>query len=91
MRFLHERTTSVLNPTHLRTFLAVKKHLSYTQAAEEVYLSQPAVTRQVQQLQRDLGVSLFEFIGKTLHLTDAGATLAREAETLLARMEMVAE
>lgn len=82
---------STLNPAHLRTFLAARKHLNYTRAAEEVFLSQPAVSRQIQQLEQDLGASLFEQIGKTLHLTDAGDALAREAEVLLARMERIAE
>lgn len=81
----------MMNPTHLRTFLAVRRHLSYTRAAEDVFLSQPAVSRQIQQLELDLGVSLFEQIGKSLHLTDAGSALAQEAELLLARMERIAE
>ena len=82
---------ATLNPSHLRTFLAVKKHLSFTRAAEDVYLSQPAVSRQIQQLERDLGVSLFEQIGKSLHVTDAGTTLAQEAERLLASLDRVTE
>ncbi len=81
----------VMNPTHLRTFLAVRHHLSYTRAAEAVFLSQPAVSRQIQQLERDLGVSLFEQLGRTLHLTDAGRALAQEAESVLARLERVSE
>ena len=72
-----------MNPIHLRTFLAVRKHLNYTRAAEEVFLSQPAVSRQIRQLERELGVPLFEQLGKSLHLTDAGRTLAREAERAL--------
>ncbi len=80
-----------MNPRHLRTFLAVRKHLNYTRAAEEVFLSQPAVSRQMRQLEGDLGVSLFEQIGKSLHLTDAGRTLAPEAEKLLGAMERATE
>ena len=80
-----------MNPHHLRTFLAVRRHLNYTRAAEEVFLTQPAVSRQVRQLEEKLGVRLFEQIGKTLHLTDAGETLAVEAEKLLGAMERTAE
>src|SRR3990172_7484372 len=80
-----------MNPNHLRTFLAVRKHRNYTRAAEEVFLSQPAVSRQVRQLEEKLGVRLFEQIGKTLHPTDAGETLAVEAEKLLGAMERTAE
>jgi len=80
-----------MNPNHLRTFLAVRRHLNYTRAAEEVFLTQPAVSRQVRQLEEELGVRLFEQIGKSLHLTDAGETLAVEAERLLGAMERTAE
>lgn len=80
-----------MNPHHLRTFLAVRRHRNYTRAAEEVFLTQPAVSRQVRQLEEELGVRLFEQIGKSLHLTDAGETLAVEAEKLLGAMERTAE
>jgi len=80
-----------MDPDHLRTFLAVQKHLSYTEAGKEVYLSQPAVWRQIRKLEADLGVPLFERLGKNLSLTDAGRTLAAEAEKLLGSIERVAE
>jgi DNA-binding transcriptional LysR family regulator len=80
-----------MNPNHLRTFLAVRKHLNYTRAGEEVFLSQPAASRQIHQLEEELGVSLFEQIGKCLYLTDAGRTLAGEAEKILGAMERAAE
>ncbi len=80
-----------MNPVHLRTFLTVLKHLNYTRAAEELFLSQPAVSRQIRQLERNLGLRLFEQIGKTLSLTDAGRTLADEAGQLLGSLERVAE
>ncbi|HEY4761946.1 MAG TPA: LysR substrate-binding domain-containing protein [Thermoguttaceae bacterium] len=80
-----------MNPVHLQTFLAVQKHLNYTRGAKELLLSQPAVSRQIHQLERELGLPLFEQIGKSLHLTDAGRTLAREAEQLLGSLERVAE
>lgn len=81
----------LMNPVHLRTFLTVRKHRNYTRAAEELYLSQPAVSRQVRQLEQELGIPLFEQIGKSLHLTDAGKTLSREAEKILGAMERAGE
>lgn len=87
---MHDPKT-LMNPAHLKTFLAVAKHLSYTRAGEEIHLSQPAVSRHIRQLERELGVALFEQIGKSLHLTDAGRTLAVEAETFLGTMERAAE
>lgn len=80
-----------MNPHLLRTFLAVRKHRSYTRAAEEVFLTQPAVSRQMRQLEETLGVRLFEQIGKSLQLTDAGETLSVEAEKLLGAMERSVE
>jgi len=80
-----------MNPYHLRSFLAVRKHLNYTRAAEELFLSQPAVSRQIRQLEVELGVKLIEQIGKSLHLSEAGSTLAAEAEKLLGAMERATE
>ncbi len=80
-----------MNPVHLQTFLAVRKHRNYTRAAEELYISQPAASRRIRELERELGVRLFEQLGKALHLTGAGETLAAEAERLLGAMERAAE
>jgi DNA-binding transcriptional LysR family regulator len=80
-----------MNLDLLSTFLAVQKHLSYTEAGKEVFLSQPAVWRQIRKLEADLHVPLFERIGKSLALTDAGRTLAAEAEMLLGNVDRVVE
>ncbi len=80
-----------MNPTHLHAFLAVQRHMNYTRAAEELHLSQPAVSRQVKQLEETLGVSLFEQLGKALHLTDAGRAFVGEAERVLGVLERAAE
>lgn len=56
----------------LRVFEAVARHRSYTQAAQELHLSQPAVSMQVRQLEDHAGLPLFEQIGKKLYLTEAG-------------------
>ena len=80
-----------MNPEHLATFLAVCEHMNFTRAAEARFLSQPAVSRHVQALNAELGVRLFEQVGRTLQLTDAGRTLAPLAAELLGNMERVAE
>jgi DNA-binding transcriptional LysR family regulator len=82
---------AAVQPDHLRTFLAAHRSRNYTRAGEEVFLSQSAVTRQVQALQRELGVRLFEQIGKRLHPTVAGDALAREAVGLLGAIERATE
>jgi DNA-binding transcriptional LysR family regulator len=69
----------------LRYFLAVAHHLNFGRAAGELLLAQPALSRAIQALEADLGVELFERDHHKVALTTAGAALAREAETLLAR------
>ena len=56
----------------LRVFEAVARHLSYTRASQELHLSQPAVSMQVRQLEEDVGMPLFEKLGKRTELTEAG-------------------
>jgi len=56
----------------LRTFAAVAKRLSFTRAAAELGYVQSAVTAQVKALERELGVSLFDRLGRRVVLTDAG-------------------
>ena len=56
-------------------FEAVAQHLSYTRAAEMLYLSQPAVSMQIKQLESEVELALFERMGKRLFLTEAGKEL----------------
>jgi DNA-binding transcriptional LysR family regulator len=75
----------------LQIFTAVAQNLSYTRAAEELHLTQPAVFAQVKQLEEGVGMPLLERIGRQIHLTNAGReVLATCRETLdaLERMEM---
>ena len=61
----------------MRVFEAVARHLSYTRAAEELFLTQPAVSMQIKQLEENVGLPLFEQLGKRLFLTDAGEEMLR--------------
>jgi DNA-binding transcriptional LysR family regulator len=61
----------------LRIWSLVAEHLSFSRAARELHLTQPAISIQVKQLQESAGVALFEQIGKKMHLTEAGKELAR--------------
>lgn len=56
----------------LHIFDAVARHLSYTRAAAEMCLTQPAVSMQIKQLEENLGISLLEQVGKRIFLTEAG-------------------
>lgn len=72
-----------LSLQQLRVFLTVARRLSFTRAAEELFLTQPAVSVQVQKLERVVGQRLFEHLGKRVRLTPAGELLCRYAERLL--------
>jgi len=66
----------------LRIWSLVAEHLSFSKAARELHLTQPAISIQVKQLQESAGVPLFELIGKKIHLTEAGRELARYAASM---------
>ena len=59
----------------LNVFEAVARQLSYTRAAETLHLSQPAVSMQIRQLEDEIGLELFEKLGKKIQLTEAGTEL----------------
>jgi len=67
----------------LQAFTAVAEHNSFSEAAEQLYLTQPAVSKRVAQLEGDLGVSLFDRIGRKVSLTEAGRALLPRARRLL--------
>ena len=68
----------------LRVFRAVARHLNFRLAAEEVLLTQPAVTQQIKALESEFGVALFERAGGHVKLTQAGEALLPYAERLAA-------
>ncbi|MCC7368345.1 MAG: LysR family transcriptional regulator [Chloroflexi bacterium] len=68
----------------LRTFLAVARRRSFTRAAEELHLTQPAVSAHIRKLERALGGPLFEQIGRRVSLTPVGQVMSHYAEQVLA-------
>jgi len=84
----------------LKVFEAVARHLNFSRAADELHLTQPAVSTQVKQLAAHAGLPLFEQLGKKTYLTPAGVELLghgraiieqfREAEAAMARLKGVA-
>ncbi|WP_040053741.1 LysR family transcriptional regulator [Caballeronia concitans] len=81
----------------LKIFETVARRLSFSRAAEELYLTQPAVSTQVKQLEEHAGLPLFEQLGKRIYLTPAGNEMLhysraileqfREADDAMARLK----
>ncbi len=63
----------------MRVFAAVARHLSFTRAAQELHLTQPAVSQQVGLLEEEVGMPLFEQLGRKIRLAPAGLELLRYA------------
>src|SRR2546429_2682983 len=72
-----------MNLDQIRNFYEVAVHKSFTQAAEKLYRTQPAISTQVRMLEEELGEKLFDRIGKKVCLTQAGELLFGYAERLL--------
>ena len=71
----------------LQVFRAVCASLSYSRAAEEMALTQPAVSLQIRQLEELVGQPLFEYVGKKLYLTAAAEALLKASEEIFARLD----
>ena len=73
-----------MNIHRLRLFVAVTDHGGFSRAAEAFYISQPAVSAQIQRLEQELEVSLFQKVGREVRLTEAGEALYYYAVRILA-------
>lgn len=72
---------------HLRYFEAVARHSHVTRAAEELHIAQPALSKQISQLEQELDVALFNRVGRSVRLTEAGEALLPHARAVLAQVE----
>src|SRR5688500_14379603 len=72
---------------HLRYFVAVAEELSYTRAAARLHISLPPLSRQIRDLERELGVELFVRNTRSVRLTEAGRMFHLEASAILQRTE----
>lgn len=71
----------------LEVFLAVARARSFRRAAERIALSQSALSQQVKELERELGASVFDRLGRTVALTEAGRLLEEHAQRLFATLQ----
>src|ERR1700751_2250995 len=79
---------STVELRHLRYFVAVAEAENVLRAAtQKLHVSQPAVSRQIRDLEDELGAQLFERTGKSVKLTDAGFLFLKEARAVLERTD----
>jgi DNA-binding transcriptional LysR family regulator len=71
----------------LKVFERVAKRLSFTRAAEELFLTQPAVSMQIKQFEEAVGLPLFERLGKKIYLTQAGAELYQLSRNIAQQLD----
>ena len=71
----------------LKVFLSVAHHLSFTAASKELYISQPAISKHIQELESDFKVRLFERKRNRISLTNAGKLLVEHAEELMLKYQ----
>lgn len=71
----------------LRYFVAVAEHRNFTRAAESQFVSQPALSQQIQALERELDVALFDRLGRRVELTAAGRVLHDHARSVLREVD----
>ena len=80
-----------MNLRHLRTFVAIADGGGVTAAAARLNLTQPTASRQLDALESELGVSLFDRVGRRLQLTSEGEDLLKRSRRLLADAESLGE
>lgn len=71
----------------LQYFLAVAQELNFSQAARRLNMAQPPLTRQIRQLEQELGVQLFERNSRRVELTEVGSVFVEEARRILEQVE----
>jgi DNA-binding transcriptional LysR family regulator len=88
---MHENDSCMgepLDSRQLRAFVVLARTLSFTRTAHELNLTQSAVSHSIKALERDVACRLFDRVGKTVLLTQAGEQLLAQAEKILSEMEV---
>lgn len=76
---------------HLRYFLMVAREGNIGRAAARLHISQPPLTRQIQQLEQEIGAALLTRSGKGVELTEAGAVFLEESANILSLLDQMTE
>ncbi|MCD8232507.1 MAG: LysR family transcriptional regulator [Clostridiales bacterium] len=72
-----------MNTAQLNYFLSAAKHLSFSEAAKEFYMTQPAISHQISDLEKELGAKLFSRTSRGVVLTKAGELFLEDAKQML--------
>ena len=72
-----------MNTVQLSCFLAVAETLNFARAAEQLHVTQPAVTQQIHTLERELGVQLFHRTTRTVRITEEGLAFLPDARQMV--------
>ncbi|MPW24237.1 LysR family transcriptional regulator [Alkalibaculum sp. M08DMB] len=76
-----------MNLTQIKYFIAAGKYLNFTKAAEELFTTQPTISKQIDSLEKDLGFKLFERNRKKMKLTPCGDILLEEFQKVIVNLE----
>lgn len=76
---------------HLRYFVAVVEEQSFTKAAERLYIAQPPLSRQIQNLEEELGLALLERGSRPVKATEAGLFFYQHAKKVLANVDQMVQ
>lgn len=87
MSFTLSQLLNRLSFRQLQVFHAVYLSQGYSRAADELGLTQPAVSAQIRQLEHAIGQPVFEYVGKKLYVTAAGEQLAKHVSSIFADLE----
>lgn len=74
---------------HLKYFLKLAEELSFVRAADKLFISQPPLSRQIKELETEIGATLFERNNKRVELTEAGKYYQKEIQELLQNLERI--
>jgi DNA-binding transcriptional LysR family regulator len=76
---------------HLQTFVAVAEHGTVSKAAVRLHTAQPALSRQIIDLEKELGIALFDRIGRRLRLTGEGEQFLGNCRSLLGHVSVLSD
>ncbi len=77
-----------MNTEQLKNFLSVADVMNFRRASEKIYIAQPALSRQIQQLEEEIGAQLFDRSRRQIRLTRAGEYFRLETQRILAQLEL---